>query len=303
MKSAVVTGANGFIGKHLVNYLLEQNVEVWAFVHKKREQDIEGKLHYVECTMDEYRSRILDYIPSVDCFFHLAWEGGIDGAALGNFALQAKNIVYSGDAVLLANRIGCKKFILMGSMCTLEAVDSIIHEKTNIRAHQVYGGVKCAVEMTCKYLAEKHGIDMNACYPRCVYGEGDRTKRIYNLLLHNLTEGKDVSLVKGEYLEDWIYVKECVRGIYAVAEKGVPGKSYYIGHRKLKLFREWVTEARDIINPNVALHFGAYGADPEVDYSLVDLDALYRDTGFEAREDFREAILNTAEWTKTLDWE
>lgn len=303
MKKAIVTGAGGFIGNHLVKYLLEQNIEVWAFVRKKKEPDIEGKLHYVECSMGEYTNFSLNISNGVDYFFHLAWEGGIDGPAFDNFALQAKNIIYSGNAVLLADRIGCKKFILMGSMCTLEALDSIIHEKTNIRAHQVYGGAKCAVEMTCKYLAEKHGIDITICYPRCVYGEGDRTKRIYNLLLHNLMEGKNISLVKGEYLEDWIYVKECARGIYAVAEKGIPGKSYYIGHRKLKPFKEYVTEARDIVNPNVELHFGAYGTDPEVDYSLVDLDALYRDTGFEAKEDFREAILNTAEWVKTLDWE
>lgn len=55
MKRAIVTGANGFIGKHLVNYLLEQNVEVWAFVRKKKEQDIQGKLYYVECPLEKYK--------------------------------------------------------------------------------------------------------------------------------------------------------------------------------------------------------------------------------------------------------
>lgn len=38
-----------------MNYLMEQGVEVWAFVREKLEQDIEGKLHYVECPMDKYR--------------------------------------------------------------------------------------------------------------------------------------------------------------------------------------------------------------------------------------------------------
>lgn len=36
MKTAVVTGATGFIGRHLVDALLERNVEVWAVVRDKR---------------------------------------------------------------------------------------------------------------------------------------------------------------------------------------------------------------------------------------------------------------------------
>lgn len=303
MKKAIVTGANGFIGKHLVDYLLEQNVEVWAFIRKKKEKDIEGKLHYVECSMDEYSSFSLDIPGGVDVFFDLAWEGGIDGKGFEDFNAQSKNIARAGEAVLLAKRLGCQKFLMVSTACAFEAADSFVHGKSNIRAHQIYGGAKIAAEMICKCLAEKHGLSIKVCYLPAIYGEGDKAKRITSLLINNLLKGKTLSLVVGEYLEDWLYVKECVKGFYAVAEKGISGKSYYLGHRKLKPFKEWVTEARDIINPNVELHFGAYGADPERNYRMVDFDALYRDTGFEAKEDFREAILNTAEWVKTLNWE
>lgn len=302
MKRAIVTGANGFIGKHLVNYLLEQNVEVWAFVRKKENKDIDGKLHYVECSMNEYRDFSIK-IGGVDALFHLAWNGGIDTQSFGNFNIQFENVGYSGEALLLAKRIGCKKFILVSSMCAIEAVTCFIHEKADGRANQIYGSAKCAAEMLCKSLAEKHGINMNVCYLPSIFGEGNKSKFIFNILLRNLLEGKDTSLVKGEYLADWLYVKECTKGIYAVAEKGGAMKSYFVGHRKLKLFKEWVEETRNIINPLARLNFGAYGADPERDYSLVDLDALYRDTGFEAKEDYRKSVLDTVKWIKQLDWE
>lgn len=303
MKRAIVTGANGFIGKHLVNYLLEQNVEVWAFVRKKKEQDIEGKLHYVECSLDEYKTLSLDIPGGVDAFFHLAWEGGIDNRGFVNFILQSKNIEYCGNAVLLAEKMGCREFILVSSTCVFEALTGIIAGETNIRPNQIYGSIKSAAEIVCKHLGGKNEINVNICYLPHIYGEGNNSRLVSNVLLHNFIEGVGSSLVVGEYLEDWLYVKECAKGLYAVAEKGSSMKSYYLGHRKLKPFKEWVTEARDIINPNVELNFGAYGADPERNYSMVDFDALYRDTGFEAKEDYREAILNTAEWVKTLDWE
>lgn len=204
---------------------------------------------------------------------------------------------------MLAKRVGCKKFLLVSSICVLEAITCIVQGKTNIRAQHVYGSAKFAAELMCKNLAEKNGIGLNVCYLPHIFGEGNKNKLISNLLIYILINGKETSLVIGDYLEDWLYVKECARGLYVTAEKGKPMKSYYLGHRKLNPFKEWVKETRDIINPNVALYFGTYGADPERNYSLVDFDALYRDTGFEAKEDFREAILSTAEWLKTLNWE
>lgn len=302
MKRAIVTGANGFIGKHLVNYLLEQNVEVWAFVRKKKEQDIEGKLHYVECSLDEYKTLSLDIPGGVDAFFHLAWAGGIDNRGFVNFASQSQNIEYCGNAVLLAKKMGCREFVLISSTCVFEALTGVIKGEANIRYNQVYGSIKCSAEIVCKNLGGRNDINVNICYLPHVYGEGNNSRLVSNVLLHNFIKGEESSLVDGEYLEDWLYVKECVKGIYAVADKGLPMKSYYVGHRKLKPFKEWVTEARDVVNPSAVLHFGAYGADPERNYGMVDFDALCRDTGFEAKEDFREAILNTAEWVKTLDW-
>lgn len=303
MKRAIVTGANGFIGKHLVNYLLEQNVEVWAFVRKKKEQDIEGKLHYVECSMDEYSSFSLAIPGGVDTFFHLAWAGGTDGRGFEDFTLQSKNIEYCGEALLLAQRMGGEKFVLISSTCAFEAISGIASETGKFKKNQVYGSIKCAAEITCKFLSEKYGIQVNVCYLPHIYGEGNYSIMISNTLIYNLLNKRVSSLVVGDYLEDWLYVKECAKGLYAVAEKGISGKSYYLGHRKLKPFKEWVIATRDIINPQGLLNFGAYGADPERNYGMVDFDALYRDTGFEAKEDFREAILNTAEWVKTLDWE
>lgn len=232
----------------------------------------------------------------------MAWEGAVHWNTFDDFGSQAKNIERSADALILAKKMNSKNFVFVSSVCVFEAFTSVKNGEFKYRAQHVYGSAKFAAETICKSLAQKYQISVNACWLPHIFGEGNKNHLISNLLIFNLLKGKHTPLVAGEYLTDWLYVKECVKGIYATAEKGKPMKSYYVGHRKLKPFKEWVKEARDIINPNVELHFGAYGADPEVDYSLVDLDALYRDTGFEAKEDFREAILNTAEWVKSLEW-
>ena len=35
-----------------------------------------------------------------------------------------------------------------------------------------------------------------------------------------------------------------------------------------------------------------------MDYSLIDLESLRQDTGFECKADFRESIMKTVEWLK-----
>lgn len=60
-----------------------------------------------------------------------------------------------------------------------------------------------------------------------------------------------------------------------------------------------IEEMAEILNPKCELQFGAYPDAPSgVDYENIDLDALYNDTGFECRADFKESILKTADWLR-----
>ena len=79
-------------------------------------------------------------------------------------------------------------------------------------------------------------------------------------------------------------------------------KSYYIGHRELKTFREVVTQIRDAINPDAELRFGEYKDSLNMDYSYTDLDELYNDTGFQCEADFVKTIREQAEWLKSINY-
>jgi nucleoside-diphosphate-sugar epimerase len=79
-------------------------------------------------------------------------------------------------------------------------------------------------------------------------------------------------------------------------------RQYYIGHRNIRTFREVVEEMRDAINPQAELRFGEYQDSLNMDYSYTDLDALYNDTGFECKADFKETIREQAEWLKSIDF-
>ena len=110
-------------------------------------------------------------------------------------------------------------------------------------------------------------------------------------------------MITGENLYDWVYIDDAVDGLIAVSKQGIAGKQYYIGNRILRTFKEIILNVRDIINPEGDLNFGKYSDATYTDYNEFDLDALYRDTGFECKISFEEGVLKTSEWVKELEWE
>jgi nucleoside-diphosphate-sugar epimerase len=127
------------------------------------------------------------------------------------------------------------------------------------------------------------------------------TASVVNVVINQLLKEESPKLIGGESLYDVIYIADIVDAFLAMSEKGVNNKSYYIGHRNLRTFKEIFTDIGNVVNPNVKLLFGAYSDASKMDYSRIDIDALYNDTGFEAKADFKESIVKTAEWLKSIN--
>ena len=162
----------------------------------------------------------------------------------------------------------------------------------------IYGLAKQAAGDLLKAIAIKYNIHFNKVLFTNVFGIGDYSTRSTNTFIKQLLSGEDLRLIDGEHKHDWIYIDDAVQGMLAILKKGNNGMSYYVGNRKLNSFREIITEVRDILSPKAGLYFGCYDDNGYIDYSQIDLEALYRDTGFECKSDFKESIMKTAEWLK-----
>lgn len=300
MKKVVITGASGFIGKALTEKLLSMGCIVYAVVrNKEKMKALECQnLIIIECDLNEYDSlcnKITD--KEIDVFFHFAWNGTF-GESFKDYHSQFNNAACAGDALMAAVKIGCKKFVLAGTIVELEVKRYLNMNECKPRISCIYGTAKAAAEMLCKTLAYQNGIMINIAIVASVYGEGDQSNMIQNTLLKAFQKGQSPKLINGENLYDWIYIDDVVEAFIAIGSKGKNFKTYYVGHRNLRTFEDLVTETRNIVAPDVELRFGELKDMTETDYSLVDLNGLYHDTGFEAVSDFKESILKTAEWIK-----
>lgn len=309
MKKVIVTGAGGFIGGALTKKLLESGVIVCGI-------DIDSDL------LSEFNSfsnfypiiadfKIYDTLPKLiserdfDCFYHFAWGGGFASSSLKDYTLQMENARNACVALESARELNCKKFIFAGTCNEREIKTILKNDNSDIsyRYTLVYSTAKLAAELIGKTIAYNTGIEFIGALIAMPYGERNRARNLPNIVINQLINNVAPNLIEGNNPYDLIYISDVVDAFIAIGDKGKNMRSYYIGHRNLKTFREILTDIRDILNPDSEMNFGVYTDSSVLDYNDVDLDLLYNDTGFECQADFKESILKTAEWIKSLNWE
>ncbi len=306
MKKIIVTGATGFIGGALTKKLLLQGERVYGIdINAKRLEEMKQYGDFVPVVADFSKYDVLDEFigeSGFDVFYHFAWQG-VFGDSFKDYRLQLNNAAFAADALMVAKKLDCKKFVLAGTYNEYETENFMRSETFTPRYTCIYSTSKMAAELVCKTLAFQNGIEYSAGRICMAYGEGNRSKMLANVVIGQLINKQNPKLIEGNNYYDMIYIDDITDAFIAIAEKGHNLKSYYVGHRTLKTFRELFTEIRDILCPEAKLGFGEYKDTVNMDYSLIDTEALYRDTDFECRTDFRGSIVKTAEWVKTLGWE
>lgn len=302
MKSAVVTGADGFIGRALTQRLLAEGARVYAVaLHEQALSDIASdRLTVIESDFSRYHELSGQIPRGIDWFCHFAWAG-VSGATGAQLTAQAENILGAAKAMEQARKLEVKRFLFAGSSYRYRMEPVVQNGEERFVRKNLYGQSKAAAESLLRASTAGEDMAFVSVLFTNVFGVGDRSNRSANAMIRQLLRGEPLRLISGEHPHDWTYIDDAVEGIIAALKGGVDGDSYYIGSRSLRTFREIVTRLRDVLAPDVPLQFGAYADSAYIDYSAIDLERAYRDTGFVCTADFDESVRRTAEWVKALD--
>lgn len=306
MKNIVIVGASGFIGRHLLKHYLKLGNNVFAVVPDPENiEDLANEfsnLVVVKSFFEDFEFLSTKVcVDRIDLFYYLAWGGY--GKATNDYKEQIKNIKPLCDAVFEASIIGCDRFVFSTSFS--EYMISEHENKTHDQGAfcNVYGSAKHAARLMAQAVAAQKGISFISVAFANTFGPGDRSKRSTNLFIHKLLNNEPLDLTEGQHLYDWNYIDDTLNGLVLAGEQGKTDSVYYIGNNERRPLKDIVSEVRDIVNPNVEIRLGTYKEDFHVDYSCVDVHRLYRETGYLAKTNFKDAILKTAAWVKELKWE
>ena len=156
MRKVIVTGAAGFAGCNLVETLLKKGYFVYAVVRPDSEHNTRlfglENLKMVECNMQEYSNLHNMIFEPCDVFYHLAWQAG-------GFEEQKACIEYYLEALESAVRIGCKRFVGIGTQAEYGPQKELITEETCPHPITAYGASKLAACALTRQRANELGIE------------------------------------------------------------------------------------------------------------------------------------------------
>lgn len=295
MKTAVITGASGFIGKALTKKLLELGVEVFAVVRDKNNLiDLKSNfLNIIELDMKDYNKIHLYVKEQVDNIFYLSWSGGISNKSFKDIELQMPNLVYFVDfCINIRNNKLTKKLIFIGS----DRKAKFHNNKYEDIVDCVYGKVKESCETIGKNILFDSDILFNSAAFSNVFGVGDYSLRSTNTILRKLLNNENIDLIDADTLYDWLYIDDAIKGILCIADEGKPYKSYYVGNKKIRTFSNIIDRAKKALNSSSNLFYGKYKEDYSVNYDYLKYEDIYTDTSFSISTDFCNSVKKTAKW-------
>ena len=300
MENVIVTGANGFIGKTLVNALLEKGYHVVAL--DIRFDDVLANDDRVTCVnvMNKEVAALAKEIPHQEyrCFFHLAWAG-TSGPARADYTVQLNNVKLACDYIKLCSEIGCKRVVYASSINEMETYEYLQSDDIEPAGGYIYGTGKLAAHLMGETVAKLNGIEFIPVIITNIYGVGEKSARMIYTSINKLVHKEHCSFTAGYQTYDFIYITDAINSIIAVAEKGKAFNRYYIGSGEPKPLREFLLEMRDIVDPEAEIGLGDIpfkGAD--ISYDQFDLKKVERDTGYVNQIPFSQGIKMTADYIR-----
>lgn len=299
MRSAIVTGANGFVGSEIVRNLVSHGYKVYALYNrsKNRLQAIEG-CQAVHCPMDQL-SKIPGMIQdSPDFIFHCAWSGSSEGDRT-NIELQLSNVTSSCALIEVAKIVGAKRVIVAGSIMEDEVKAVTDSNGSHPSKSYIYGAAKYSTHMMAKPLAVSLGVDLVWAKITNAYGVGEISPRMLNSTIRKCINMEPPSFTAATQNYDFIYVTDVAEAFRLIAEKGSSYSEYVVGSGQAKPLRNFLEDLRLSIGNGLSFLYG------NIPYTGVNLpiiqfstETLYRDTGFKPQIAFSEGVTLTRDWLK-----
>lgn len=294
MEKIIITGADGFLGSHLIKKCLEKKIEVWAIVRPiykniNRIKDLKN-INFIYSDIDKLYEKIDEFPKDIDTFYHLAWNG-VHVDMRNNIDVQLENINLCINAIKFASCLNIKRFILPGSTNEYLYYGKPIDEQATPSPIDAYGTIKVITRYLCQLYANKYNIGFIYAIITGIYSADRKDNNVIYYSIKKLLRKEKPILTKLEQKWDYIHINDAVEAMYLLGISGKPGVIYTIGKGDNQPLKKYIQIIRNNINPLLPLGIG------EIDYlsekipsSCVDLTAIKRDTDFNPKIEFEEGI-------------
>lgn len=293
-----LTGATGFIGSHVARRLVGEGCEVSALVRSGsdlgRIADIAPRLRLVhgDLTAPAPRAELAEIRPEL-CI-HLAWY-----AVPGTYLSAIENVGLLGSSLELAveiARLGCKRFIGVGTCFEYDTSFGYLSEHTPTRPQTLYAASKLALQLVLQRLGSVTGMEVAWARLFYQYGPYEDERRLVASVIGSLLRGQEVEVTPGGQVRDFLHVEDVAAAIWAIARSDLVGP-VNVGSGRPITVRDIVSKIGEILDRPALIAFGALPYSPsDPMFVCADNRRLLEGTTWHPRYDLEDGLRHTIQW-------
>lgn len=297
-KRILVTGATGFIGKHLLEALGASEAEVAVIVRDdgcavRAARKYVGDVHDVSFINNAMR----DWLPNV--VFHLA---GARARVLGWDAFSETletNLFGSSNLLFAASEISSlERIVVLGTAEEYGNNLAPFNEMMRESPISAYSFSKQCASHLAQLMHRCFGLPVVVLRPSVVYGPAQCSDMFLPALIQSLLRGKAFDMTRGEQTRDYVFVEDLVGAILKAGYcKGIEGEIINIGSGEPIIISQLVGNVEDLLGCSGLVRRGAlnYRNGEQMEYWL-DISKAKEMMDWVPRTSMQNGLVRTVAW-------
>ncbi len=221
MTRVAVTGASGFLGRHVLAALAATSADVVALARKPRpDQDAAGRRRWTAFDLAAAPADAFDRLGRPDVVVHLAWDGLPNYLARRHVDVELPTQLGFLRGLVAA---GLRTLVVSGTCFEYGMQSGCLREDMTPLPSNPYGSAKDALRRELEALQKTQSFDLRWLRLFYLYGEGQPPTSLYSQFKSAVARGdKRFDMSPGDQLRDFMTAEDAAAAIVDVALAPAP---------------------------------------------------------------------------------
>lgn len=309
MKKALVTGAGGFIGSHLAEYLFHKGFSIKAFVRYNsnnhwgwlEKSEIKNDIEVITGDIRDYDS-VYSVLKGCDAVFHLAALIGIPYSYNSPKAYIETNINGTYNILQSARQLKTEQILITSTSETYGTAQYVpIDEKHPMVGQSPYSASKIAADQLAISYFRSFDLPVKIVRPFNTYGPRQSNRAIIPTIITQILSGKEnLKLGKLSPTRDLTFVKDTCKGFFEIYKSNnLFGEIINIGMRNEISIGDIVNKIATILNAKVNIVCDKERVRPEkseVERLFCENKKIFANTNWKPDYNLDSGLVETIEW-------
>lgn len=313
MKRVLVTGADGFIGSHLTELLVEKGYDVKAFTYYNSfntwgwlDTLPKDKLDQIRIFSGDIRdpNGVREAMKGIDEVFHLAALIAIPFSYHSPDSYVDTNIKGTLNVLQAARELDTERILVTSTSEVYGTAQYVpIDEKHPFQGQSPYSATKIGADRLAESFYRSFNLPVSIVRPFNTYGPRQSARAVIPTIISQLLAGNtEIKLGSLSPTRDFNYVKDTVNGFYEIAKSNKTiGEEINIATQREISVGDLAKEIIAQINPEAKIICDKMRLRPEkseVDRLLGSNEKILNLTEWQQKYSFEEGIRETIAWIR-----